>query len=233
MTTLHRRCLSCLLWLLLATAASAFYDPHVGRWLSRDPVDEDGGPNLYGFNYNSSVDWFDPDGRAPMSWPVMPPPGYPPSMPPGGFGPGPNETDVAVLAFTITLLTPIPGDEEAVIGTLGGWAAKRVSSSIANGTSKCCRAIKYIFEKTFKRQKLRKAGDYEEATRDALNKAFKDGYNANGLGDVSKQELHTALDKLTDGLKKLKANPKCPNKQIEDFEKRVQMLEDYLRSRGP
>jgi hypothetical protein len=63
-----------------------YYNPTLGRWVSRDPAEEDGGLNLYGMCYNNPVNWFDPDGRAPMGWPVMPPPGYPPSMPPGGYG---------------------------------------------------------------------------------------------------------------------------------------------------
>ena len=34
--------------LLLATTASAFYNPSTGRWLNRDPIEEKGGKNLYG-----------------------------------------------------------------------------------------------------------------------------------------------------------------------------------------
>ncbi len=32
-----------------------FYDPVTGRWPSRDPIDENGGINLYGFNGNSAI----------------------------------------------------------------------------------------------------------------------------------------------------------------------------------
>lgn len=38
-----------LLGLLLSRDASAFYNPQTGRWLSRDPVAERGGKNLFGF----------------------------------------------------------------------------------------------------------------------------------------------------------------------------------------
>ena len=35
------------------------YDPNMGRWLSRDPIGEAGGVNLYGFVGNDAVDDFD------------------------------------------------------------------------------------------------------------------------------------------------------------------------------
>ncbi len=36
-----------------------YYDPLTGRWPSRDPIGEDGVPNLYGFVGNDSNDWID------------------------------------------------------------------------------------------------------------------------------------------------------------------------------
>ena len=39
------------------------YDPAKGRWLSRDPIEELGGINLYGFVFNNPVDFSDRDGR--------------------------------------------------------------------------------------------------------------------------------------------------------------------------
>jgi hypothetical protein len=35
------------------------YDPLTGRWPSRDPIEEAGGVNLYGFVGNDGVDWVD------------------------------------------------------------------------------------------------------------------------------------------------------------------------------
>jgi RHS repeat-associated protein len=32
-----------------------YYNPSTGRWLSRDPIEEDGGVNLYGFTKNASI----------------------------------------------------------------------------------------------------------------------------------------------------------------------------------
>lgn len=41
-----------------------FYSPVLGRWLSRDPVGEEGGMNLYGFCGNDSIGKYDKDGCA-------------------------------------------------------------------------------------------------------------------------------------------------------------------------
>jgi RHS repeat-associated protein len=36
-----------------------YYDPLTGRWPSRDPIEENGGENLYGFVGNAGVSWLD------------------------------------------------------------------------------------------------------------------------------------------------------------------------------
>ena len=51
-----------IIWLLTLTKASAFYDPSVQRWINRDPIEEQGGVNLFGFVGNESVNSFDPFG---------------------------------------------------------------------------------------------------------------------------------------------------------------------------
>jgi len=38
------------------------YDPGTGRWLNRDPIDEKGGLNLYGFGQNDPINRFDISG---------------------------------------------------------------------------------------------------------------------------------------------------------------------------
>ena len=45
--------------LFTARAATAFYDPTIGKWISRDPIGEDGGINVSSFCENSPVDYFD------------------------------------------------------------------------------------------------------------------------------------------------------------------------------
>jgi Protein of unknown function (DUF2778)/L,D-transpeptidase catalytic domain len=44
---------------VLAQAAQAHYDPNIGRWISRDPIEEQGGVNLYGFVANDALNWVD------------------------------------------------------------------------------------------------------------------------------------------------------------------------------
>ena len=44
-----------------------YYDPVTGRWLSRDPIQERGGLNLYGFVFNRPTGAIDTDGRAVTS----------------------------------------------------------------------------------------------------------------------------------------------------------------------
>ena len=41
-----------------------FYSPALMRWLNRDPIEENGGMNLYGFCGNNAMWRFDKDGRA-------------------------------------------------------------------------------------------------------------------------------------------------------------------------
>jgi RHS repeat-associated protein len=40
-----------------------YYNASTGRWLSRDPIEEKGGLNLYGFVGNNPISFFDLDGR--------------------------------------------------------------------------------------------------------------------------------------------------------------------------
>jgi len=53
------------------------YDPYSGRWLSRDPIEEAGGINLYGYVQENPVNLIDSFGLAVGDLPP-PPPGYNP-----------------------------------------------------------------------------------------------------------------------------------------------------------
>jgi len=43
------------------------YSPNLARWLSRDPIGESGGINLYGYVANNPINWVDPDGLSSES----------------------------------------------------------------------------------------------------------------------------------------------------------------------
>jgi RHS repeat-associated protein len=45
-----------------------FYDPTFQRWLSRDPISESGGINLYGYCGNNPVSFYDPQGLCWWNW---------------------------------------------------------------------------------------------------------------------------------------------------------------------
>ena len=47
-----------------ARTGHRFHNPDTGRWLNRDPIQEGGGLNVYGFVQNQPSLLFDPDGRA-------------------------------------------------------------------------------------------------------------------------------------------------------------------------
>lgn len=47
-------------------------DPLLGRWLNRDPIEEEGGENLYTFSVNNPTFNFDSDGRFVMPIVVIP-----------------------------------------------------------------------------------------------------------------------------------------------------------------
>lgn len=69
-----------------------YYNPHTGKWLSRDPMEENGGTNLYAFARNDAINYIDrlglsrvkllADAFIPWSWVVIPNPVKAPIPPP-------------------------------------------------------------------------------------------------------------------------------------------------------
>ena len=51
-----------LLTLAHVPTVSGLYNPTAGRWLNRDPITEQGGPNLYAHTRNSPIEKIDPRG---------------------------------------------------------------------------------------------------------------------------------------------------------------------------
>jgi hypothetical protein len=65
MRTHARRLFFAAFLLAFCHTASAFYDTNVGRWISRDPIGEEGGAHLYRFGSNEMVTAIDPLGNSP------------------------------------------------------------------------------------------------------------------------------------------------------------------------
>ena len=66
-----RLLLTAALWILTNSTAQAFYNPSTGRWLSRDPIAEIGGQNLYYFVANEPVRRVDPLGLEALPLPIF------------------------------------------------------------------------------------------------------------------------------------------------------------------
>jgi len=61
--------LTAVVFLFTANIASAVYDAELGRWLSRDPIEEEGGVNLYSYILGNPINGYDPLGLEPPSSP--------------------------------------------------------------------------------------------------------------------------------------------------------------------
>ena len=73
----HKTCLillsALLMFLTAVPRAAAVYDPDQGRWLSRDPIGEDGGVNIYLYVKNSPTTVTDPIGLQGVLFGTIPP----------------------------------------------------------------------------------------------------------------------------------------------------------------
>ncbi len=68
---------ACLLVIIGAQTASAFYNSEIGRWANRDPIGEGAGLNLYTFVENSPIESVDPSGEQILRIPPRPKPPRP------------------------------------------------------------------------------------------------------------------------------------------------------------
>jgi hypothetical protein len=76
----------------MALAWQDGYSPELGRWMSRDPIQLDGGDNLYAYVNGNPVRWVDPDGLdvynySDRDWIIKPEGGNKPfiRVPPGWY----------------------------------------------------------------------------------------------------------------------------------------------------
>jgi RHS repeat-associated protein len=68
-----------------------YYKPSIGRFASEDPIDFAGGINLYAYVASSPLNFTDPSGLKPWSWPNYTDPGPPPAPTPPPLPPVPPD----------------------------------------------------------------------------------------------------------------------------------------------
>jgi RHS repeat-associated protein len=89
------------------------YDPKTARWLSRDPIREKGGLNLYSYVAANPIKWIDPSGKAAQALPLVALPNF-------------IEGGAALAAFCATPAGWVPcGGAAAAAAIIGGtiwWA---------------------------------------------------------------------------------------------------------------
>ncbi|MGD9418134.1 MAG: RHS repeat domain-containing protein [Verrucomicrobiota bacterium JB025] len=116
-----------------------YYDPVTGRWPSRDPIEERGGANLYGFVENDGIDTWDVLGRQggmpdPPDMPELPPSGdqdSPMVLPPRDDD-GPIGTTVYSVSCscTMTAYCQCEGEIAAPVVSSYGVVARPLDSPI-------------------------------------------------------------------------------------------------------
>jgi RHS repeat-associated protein len=87
-----------------------YYDTGTGRWLSRDPIGENGGFNLYLFNYNNTINKIDPFGLIEDDDNEFDPKDDEVTRIEGGFSPGQQRPGTVCPGRVIYRPRRIPGD---------------------------------------------------------------------------------------------------------------------------
>jgi RHS repeat-associated protein len=100
-----------------------YYSASVGRWLSKDPIEENGGLNLYAFANNNALIHIDPDGRAVLS----------PALIAVASGPSTAATTVTA-ATTTTVSLGGSGTVITIVGNVGATVTVATTAKITIGS---------------------------------------------------------------------------------------------------
>jgi RHS repeat-associated protein len=124
-----------------------YYNASTGRWLSRDPLEEQGSLNLYGFAKNDCVRNFDRDGRelglwyCPFCGAVNPPTATLCTV--CGQTPPDNGMLDAVLEGALVLCVPV--SEADILATVAWRVGGKCLSLLPKIGSACCKAVSKLF----------------------------------------------------------------------------------------
>jgi hypothetical protein len=125
-----------LIW-LTALPATAFYNTSTGRWLSRDPIGERGGANLYTFVWNSPgnrIDYFGlQSGGGRGNGRITPLPPRPPQKPPAE--PTSQPPAEKTISFTVNF------DRTFRLGEDDKYWARQIEF-FRDALAKCCTELK-------------------------------------------------------------------------------------------
>lgn len=130
-----------------------FYQPQTGRWISRDPIDEQGGMNIYGFCNSDSVNLIDSYGMFMPSRPVPPPtvqtpivPRVTPSISVGVSGGSPMQPSLPLFP-----VIPVNEPDAWDNGVLPGrWSEAEINQMIEGGEEQARIACSKLAAKTKK-----------------------------------------------------------------------------------
>jgi RHS repeat-associated protein len=207
-----------------------YYNPSTGRWLSRDPIEERGGPNLYGFVYNNPaayVDGLGDQAALPPGWAGPNRPYNPTANPFTGPGPEWNELadalSIALIALDLALAGPTG---EGLIPAAAIQCFKRCPSP---------QAIKSAVEKIKNITKSLKGGskgDISAVTKEMTGGRIPDPRTPGRNYDHIKEweEKMRGLRKHRDTLKN--CNDPASKQAVKEAERVLKELEDAIKGIG-